>query len=319
MTDRALFAHAEELRQRRAPFVLATVVRARRPTSARPGDRALVLADGTVEGFVGGVCAESTVRLQGLRVLASGRPVVLRITPDAATEDGGAGRVGDVGDVGDVEDTVTVANPCLSGGAVDVFLEPQLPAPLVQVFGDSPIARALREVGEVLGYDVRACAADPEFTADTRAVVVASHGRDEEGVLTAALRADVPYVGLIASPRRGRAVLGELAQPGADRVHTPAGLDLGARTPHEIALSVYAELIATRSSTSAGAVPADVSGAAEVSEAVDPVCGMSVAVGPTTPHVIRDGRRYHFCCTGCADRFASDPARYVAAGAAHAP
>ncbi|EHR59540.1 XdhC family protein [Saccharomonospora cyanea] len=329
---RTLFAHAEELRDSRAPFVLATVVRARRPTSARPGDRALVLADGTVEGFVGGVCTESTVRLQGLRVLASGQPTILRITPDAAA--GGAD-----GEDGDVEGTVTVANPCLSGGAVDVFLEPQLPPPLVEVFGDSPVARALREVGEVLGHDVRACPAEPEFAADTEAVVVASHGRGEERVLTAALRAGVGYVGLVASPRRGRAVLADLGEPGAERVRTPAGLDIGARTPHEIALSVYAELLALRSRqeepprpegrevteavkvtevTEAVKVTEAVEVAA-VTEAVDPVCGMTVAVSPVTPQSVHAGHRYYFCCDGCAGAFDADPERYARAGAAHAP
>lgn len=307
--ERALFAHAEELRDRRAPFVLATVVRARRPTSARPGDRALVLADGTVEGFVGGVCTESTVRLQGLRVLASGRPTMLRITPDAARVEQAEG-----------EGLITVANPCLSGGAVDLFLEPQLPPPLVAVFGDSPIARALREVGETLGYDVRSCSADPEFPADTEAVVVASHGRDEQRVLTAALRAGVGYVGLVASPRRGRAVLADLGEPGIERVHTPAGLDIGARTPHEIALSVYAEVLAVRSERAA---PPKAEGAAgeagEVTEAIDPVCGMTVAVSPTTPQSGYEGRRYYFCCDGCAGAFDADPRRYIHGDVSHAP
>ncbi|WP_024876225.1 XdhC family protein [Saccharomonospora piscinae] len=308
--SRALFAHAERLRDERAPFVLATVVRARRPTSATPGDRALVLADGTVEGFVGGVCAESTVRLEGLRVLASGRATLLRITPDAAAESA---------ESADELDTVTVANPCLSGGAVELFLEPQLPPPLVEVFGDSPTARALRDVGAVLGYDVRACAAEPDFgdgtEADT-AVVVASHGRDEEPVLRAALRSGVAYVGLVASPRRGRAVLDALGEPDAERVHTPAGLDLGARSPHEIALSVYAEIVATRTEE----IPRQrhepgSTGVVDVVEAVDPVCGMTVAVAPTTSQSSYEGRRYYFCGTGCAETFAAWPARYATSGA----
>jgi xanthine dehydrogenase accessory factor len=173
--------------------------------------------------------------------------------------------------------------------------------------------------------------------------VVASHGGDEERVLTAALRAGVPYVGLIASPRRGRAVLSALSDPAADRVHTPAGLDIGARTPHEIAVSVYAELIATHMrrpglgaefrETEApstvdlrdhtpGSGLARVPGtpaAGEIVEAVDPVCGMTVAVSPVTPRADHGGRRYHFCCTGCADRFRADPTRYVSTSETHAP
>ncbi|HEX9334728.1 MAG TPA: XdhC family protein [Pseudonocardiaceae bacterium] len=230
-----VLARADELRSGRTPFVLATVVRAERPTSAKPGDRALVLPDGTVEGFVGGDCAESTVRSQGMLILATGQSTLLRITPvaiDAPTQDG----------------TVTVANPCLSGGTLDIFLEAMLPPALVHVYGDAPIARALVDLGRAIGYEVHAASTAVPLPADLDAVVVASHGRGEQGILDAAIRAGVPYIGLVASPRRGAAVLAELDVPPEQRthVHTPAGLDIGGRTPSEIALSIYAELIASR-------------------------------------------------------------------------
>src|SRR4051794_24801296 len=165
-----LLFRADQLREGRTPFVLATVVRAERPTSAKAGDRALVLPDGTLEGFVGGSCAESTVRLQGLRLLETGDSTLLRITPtespDAETETAAEG-------------VITVGNPCLSGGTLDIFMEAVLPPVLVHVFGDAPIARALTRVGAALGYDIRA-ATDPAapIAPDTTAVVVASHGRD---------------------------------------------------------------------------------------------------------------------------------------------
>jgi xanthine dehydrogenase accessory factor len=230
-----LLSRASALRARREPFVVATVVRAQRPTSAKAGDSALILSDGTVDGFVGGTCATSTVLAQGLRSLASGESTLLHITPDPssrATEEG----------------SVTVANPCLSGGALDVFLEPMLPPPLVHVLGDAPVARALVALGEALGYSVVAVT-DPAapIPPDAVAVVVASHGHDEEPVLTAALRAGVPYVALVASRRRGAAVLSSLDVPGAAaRVHSPAGLDIGARTAPEVALSILAEIVASR-------------------------------------------------------------------------
>ncbi|EHR49107.1 xanthine and CO dehydrogenases maturation factor, XdhC/CoxF family [Saccharomonospora marina XMU15] len=290
-----LLAHAESLRAQRTPFVLATVVRAQRPTSARPGDRALVLADGTIEGFVGGTCAESTVRVAGMRSLTSGESTLLRITPEAEGETAGEG-------------VLTVGNPCLSGGSLEIFLEPQLPSLLVEVFGAAPIARALEEVGAALGYEVRRNDDSvPALPADTAAVVVASHGRGEDDALRAALRAGVDYIGLIASPRRGRAVLAALDEPDAARVHTPAGLDIGARTPEEIALSVYAQLLAERPRPSAG--EPEVS--AGVAEATDPVCGMSVAITATTPQAGHDGRRYYFCGPGCGQAFADDPSRYL--------
>src|SRR5262249_13093873 len=232
-----LLARVDGVRSGRTPFVLATVVRAERPTSAQAGDRALGLPGGTVEGVVGGTCAESTARLQGLRLLRTGRSALLRITPDAPE----SGVV--------AEGLVTVGNPCLSGGTLEIFLEAMLPPVLLHVFGAGPVARALATVGAAVGYDVRAVT-DPAapIAADTDAVVVASHGRDEEPVLTAALSAGVGYVALVASRRRGAVVLAGLAVPEEQRarVHTPAGLDIGARTPPEVALSVLAELVATR-------------------------------------------------------------------------
>ncbi|WP_217371106.1 XdhC family protein [Nonomuraea antri] len=222
-----------ELRSGREPYVMATVVRAQRPTSAKAGDRALVLSDGTIEGFVGGVCATDTVRAQSLRLLQQRRPgTLLRITPeaDAPREEDGL---------------IAVGQPCLSGGTLEIFLEAVLPPVLVRVHGDGPIARAFAEVGRAMGYQVESGAAPgAPIAADTAAVLVASHGVAEEPVLRAALAAGVPYVGLIASGRRGAAVLAGV--DGGERVHVPAGLDIGARTPGEVAVSVYAEIVRLR-------------------------------------------------------------------------
>jgi xanthine dehydrogenase accessory factor len=211
------------------PFVKATVVRAQRPSSVRPGDSAVIAPDGTIDGFVGGACAEPSVRLHAARVLETGEPLLLRIVPGEETAPAQEG-------------AVTVQNPCLSGGALEIFLEPHLPAPRVLVVGDSPIARALAAIGERVGLDVQA---EP---GEDVAVVVASHGHDEEAALERALRAGVPYVGLVASPRRGGAVREWLREAGVpdENLRTPAGLDIGARGPEEIALSIVAEIIATR-------------------------------------------------------------------------
>lgn len=226
----SVLTRADALRSGRTPFVLATVVRAERPTSAKPGDRALVLPDGTMEGFVGGECAESTVRSHGLRLLASGESTLLRITPNEPSETV-------------TEGLVTVGNPCLSGGTLEIFLEAMFPPKLVHVHGDGPIARALVEVGRAGGHDVRPAG---DFPDDLVALIVASHGHGEEPLLEQALRSGVPYVGLVASRRRGTAVLASLdvTDEQRARVHTPAGLDIGARTPAEIALSIYAQLLA---------------------------------------------------------------------------
>jgi xanthine dehydrogenase accessory factor len=294
MPRREISSRADELRAGRIPFVHVRVVLAERPTSAKPGDEAIVLGDGTIEGFVGGTCAESTVRNQSLALFDSGESLVLRITPEP--ESGQPGKL-------------VVHNPCLSGGTVELFLEPVVPSPLVLVAGSAPIALALLSIGESLNYDVRPI--DEGIPDDAAAVVVASHGRDEEAALTAALRAGVGYVGLVASRKRGEAVVASLdvAAEAKARVRTPAGLDIGARSPEEIALSILAEIVASRPRPTGRPVSSE--GAASVDTAIDPVCGMSVAVVDASLHLDHDGARVWFCGSGCLRAFAADPSAYV--------
>jgi xanthine dehydrogenase accessory factor len=267
------------------PYVEAVVVRAARPTAARPGDRAIVRPDGTIEGFVGGSCADETVRLHALRALETGEPLLVRIVPAQ-----GRGRTpllhADEG-------AVVVANPCLSGGALEVFLEPHLPAPRVAVVGDSPVARAVRELLPSAGF---ALGEANKGSVPVFAVVVASLGHGDEDAVADALAAGADYVGLVASRRRGAAVLAALGV-GNDRVSTPAGLDIGARTPEEIAISIVAELIAARR---ARLVPPP---AAAVAVAVDPVCGMTVALGPDTLTAEHAGETVAYCGEGCRAAF----------------
>ena len=288
---------AAELTRTREPFVQATVVRAQKPTSAHAGDTALIRADGSIAGFVGGTCAEASVREYGLMTLSTNQPLLLRIVPG---ETAGPSEEG----------SVTVANPCLSGGAVEIFLEPRVPAPRMLVVGDSPVAEALADLGRPLGFDVELVPGEQARPqAGDAAVVVASHGRGEEPALTAALRLGVPYVGLVASRIRGASVLAALDVPDdqRSRVHSPAGLDIGGRTAAEIALSILAELVAERRAAERHApAPAPAT-------AVDPVCGMTVAAVDTSPHVTIDGGTTWFCCEGCRTAFEKNPARYATA------
>jgi len=318
---------AAALRRDRVPFVHARVVRALRPTSATPGDEALVLPDGTVEGFVGGACAESTVRAQSLSLLDSGESLLLRISPEGEA-DGAAGERGDSGEDG----ALTVVNPCLSGGTIEIFLEPAIPAPALVVHGESPIARALVALAPGLGFqvtaDVVAGAGPPSGPGGVSAVVVASHGRDEEPAIEAAVRTGVPYVGLVASRKRGEAVIAALDLDAAQKaaVHSPAGLDIGARTPSEVALSILAEIVALRPRASGVASPpataattgdgvAPPPDAAHAGErppvATDLVCGMSVVADEAALHLDHDGTRYWFCGSGCLRAFAADPGVYL--------
>jgi xanthine dehydrogenase accessory factor len=243
-TRTELVRRADALTAARTPYATATVVRRQRPSSVRPGDSAIVLGDGTIEGFVGGECAEESVRLHALRVLETGEPLLLRIVP------------GD-GDAPAQEGAVTVSNPCLSGGALEIFLEPHPPAPRIAVVGDTPIARAIERIGREVGFDPVLYAEQPlEVEDDDAAVIVASHGHAEQDALERAIATPVPYVALVASRTRGAAVRESLSA-GAERLRTPAGLDIGARTPEQIALAILAELVQVRSALAPAAADSD--------------------------------------------------------------
>jgi xanthine dehydrogenase accessory factor len=282
--DAALTRRAQELAERGEPFVQATVVRVQRPTSAKVGNTALVLGDGTIEGFVGGDCAEESVRTYSLKAIESAEALLLRIVPFGGEEDRGV---------------VTVQNPCLSGGMIEVFLEPVVAAPRVLVEGELPIAEALRRLGAQVGLDMVAVT-DGEFEPGPRdlALVVAGHGREELPALRTGLEAGLPYVALVASRRRGEGVIGELRSDGVapellERIDTPAGLDIGARTPEEIAVSILARIIEVRRRP-------------RVTTAVDPICGMTVAVTGETLSLVHEGETVYFCGEGCRRAFAAE-------------
>ena len=241
----ALISRMDALRTERTPFVRATVVRAQQPSSAHPGDAAIVLADGSIEGFVGGQCAEGSVRSAALHALRCGETVLLRVLPSGEAP------------FPEAPGAHVVVNPCLSGGALEIFLEPLLPPARIVVVGHGPIAAALAELGEPLGYLVEPADRTTDCTG-ALAVVVATLGGDEPGAIRTALDAGVNYVGLVASPRRGAAVLAELTLTEDERVRirTPVGLHIGARTAPEIALSVLAEIVRERRLGAAGIPPA---------------------------------------------------------------
>jgi len=271
-------AEAGRLAAEGRPFALATVVNVERPASARRGDHAIVTPDGALAGWVGGACTEPTVVREALAALADGEARVVRVQ-------GG----------------------CASEGTIEVLVEPQLPAPLVAVVGDSPAARMLGQLAETVGWRV---SGELEERAD--AVVVATMGQSDEEALEAALTGEAGYIGLVASAKRGSAVLADLRARGLDeetlaRVRCPAGLDLGPSSQEEIAVAILAELVAWRHTK-----PGSTAELVEPVEAVDPVCGMTISIAGAREQVAHDGRTYYFCGPGCRSRFEADPARYLA-------
>jgi len=295
--SRSLTRRAQELADAGEAFVTATVVRVQRPTSVEPGNVALVRGDGTIEeGFVGGVCAQHSVRLYALKVLESGDPLLLKILPDPGVAEVDETDLDQGEEIAREEGSVTVRNPCLSGGAIEIFLEPVLPAPRVLVAGESPIVGALEHLGPGVGLTVVTGAPLVPAATDL-ALVVAAHGRDEVEMLRAGLEAGVRYVGLVASTKRGAAVIEELREDGVpenllERIETPAGLDIGARTPAEIALSILARIVGERRRDVAPSATGPVT-------AVDPICGMTIVVAADTPTLVHDGKTLYFCCEAC--------------------
>jgi xanthine dehydrogenase accessory factor len=322
------FERLAELERERRAFALATVVARRSPVSSHVGDRALVFADGTMEGFVGGSCSREVVRREGLRALRTGVPRLVQIRPGERGSPESASR-----------ECIVVAMGCASEGAVDVYIEPHLPLPRLVVVGDTPVADALARVAAQIRYDVVRVVLEAELAAiepipgirtialetlpthlaqrggEARAelvAVVASQGHYDEAALEPLLAAEPAFVGLLASRRRAQAVFGVLAQRGVSveqlaRVHTPVGLDIGARSPGDVAISIVAEIVAS--------LPrAGIAESAQPTTAFDPVCGMEVDVDSATHTFEHEGRRYVFCSAGCRATYAAELERSVPAG-----
>jgi xanthine dehydrogenase accessory factor len=331
-----LFEQMAALRREGRSFALATVVARRPPVSAHLGDRAIVFADGRMEGFVGGACSREIIRQQALDALKTRCSRLVSIQPTASDSDTATG------------EHVVVPMTCVSEGAIDVYVEPFVQARRLVVAGATPVAAALALLAHSMDFhvvrvvdgrerhDIEQETAMPGVAGVTldaleaflreggpgvadSAAVVASQGHYDEETLESFLRCGVPYVGLVASRTRGaavRALLEERGVPGVATIRNPAGLDLGARTPPEVALSILAEIVQARPSgvrveatTEAAASPA---AAPPTATAVDPVCGMSVTVASARHMAEIDGVAYYFCCANCRATFLKDPQAHLA-------
>jgi xanthine dehydrogenase accessory factor len=306
------------------PCALATVVRTESPTSAHPGDKAVITADGALHGWIGGSCSDALVRREALVAMTDGLPRLVRIRPDVEaleTRNGGE---------------LTVATTCPSGGTLDIFIDPHLPRPLLAVIGGSPAARTLVELGRVVGF--RTCAVHPgahaaDFPGADRVfdnldlsaiaheqdcwVVVATMGHYDDDAVAAALTLAAADIALVASARRSAAVLDTLRGRGVPeaqlaRVRAPAG-ERRAGAQEEIALHALAEVVALRHERmTSNPVAAPIALAAF---AVDPVCGMTVDTEDAAHSVTYADQTYYFCCSGCQEQFVADPARFLRATA----
>jgi xanthine dehydrogenase accessory factor len=318
-----LLQMAADLARREEPFVLAVVVRRRPASSSQAGDMAVITAAGAFHGWLGGSCTQPTVIRESQRALAEGQPRLVVLSPDPEAER----RPG-----------VTVfPMTCHSGGTVEIYLEPVLPAPRLVVFGVSPTARALVRLGKAMGYSVAAVdpAAEPEIFPEAdqvvtdlgrapklyapakgpRFAVVATLGERDEEAIRDALALSPLYLGVVASRKRfaqmrETLLAGGVTAAALDAIHSPAGLNIGAERPEEIALSVLAEIVESQRAAREAKPAAET--APQAAEAIDPICGMTVTIAGARHTAEHGGRTWYFCCGGCRERFLAAPDLYTA-------
>ena len=294
---------AAELRAQERPFVLAIVIRSVAPASGKAGDKAIVQPDGSLWGWIGGGCVRSLIVKEALVALRERKPKLVSILP--AEQMAGESNI------------VYHRMTCHSGGSIELYLEPVLPRPHLVIFGRSAVAQALSRLAGETGYRVTAAdtsQADREIASHEDFVVVATQGEDDEGALVGAVRANPRWVAFVTSPRKFAAVKLHLAELGlteeeVNRIKAPAGLDLGAVSPEEIAITILAELIQVRRAEFAE--PVAVAADSLAMEVLDPVCGMNVNPSETRYRSEFAGRDYYFCCSGCKQQFAETPGAFV--------
>jgi xanthine dehydrogenase accessory factor len=312
MTD--VLQLARDLVERGERFALATVVWRRAPSSGKTGYRAVITAGGEVRGWVGGACAEPVVVREALAALDEGTPrLVFLGTPEELAAAGG-------------DDTVLVPMSCQSEGALKIFIEPHPRGPDLVIVGRSPMVHTLAAMAKALGWwttvvddsGLRESWTEPDRVVTTldlgaagvgtrTALVVATQGHYDEEALERAMGTPAGWIGVVASHRRAESLFGHLQSRGfgaeaLERIHAPAGLDLGHVTHEEIAVAILAELVQFRAAGRLQA-PTAVAVSPLPAEAVDPVCGMTVQIEGARHRLERDGQSFYFCCAGCLRTF----------------
>jgi xanthine dehydrogenase accessory factor len=306
---------------------MATVVVSYPPQSVRPGAKAIVHADGSIDGWIGGGCVQPVVRQECADALADGRPRLVRMNAGESTAGNAATRHGDVHEY---------PMTCQGEGGIEIYLEPVLAAPRLVLLGHTPVVQSLARLGAELGFEVvvGSAAVPPDLFppgvrvttempaalagADaTTFVVVGTMGAGDESALAAAASTDASYIGLVASRRKARYLIDYVRAEGVpaerlERVKFPAGLDLGGMSASEIALSILAEIVHRRyAKPNAGPQPADAPGSptqltrgggsrsAAPAMARDPFCGMPVDTTTARHTIAEAGQTVYFCCAGC--------------------
>lgn len=323
---------ANSLKAAGKPFALATVVRCEAPTSAKPGAKAIITAEGDIEGWIGGGCAQPAVIKTAKQALQDGQPRLIRISPERS----------ETAEAGVIDFGMT----CHSGGTLDIFIDPVIARPALLIIGASPVAQALSSLARRVGFAVTAAfpGANKELFPEADRVVdglqgielasgvpafvvVSTQGKRDEAGLEAALATGADYIAFIASERKAQKLKVYLRERGhdsarVDAITAPAGVAIGAVTPEEIALSVLAGVVQARrrgagAATAVAPPPARAAAGArggqaqEPVESIDPVCGMTVATAGAEFRSEHAGQKYYFCCGHCQHSFEKEPQKYL--------
>lgn len=339
MESDAVLDKAASLKAEGKPFALVTVVRAVSPTSAKPGAKAIVEADGVIQGWIGGGCAQPAVIKTAKKVLKEGQARLIRISP---TKDGY------------VEEGITdFGMACHSGGTLDIFIDPVIARPVLLLIGASPAAQTLVGLAKRVGFSVTVAfpAADSDMfpeadriidgfdvaDVDPSFVIVATQGKRDEQGLEAAISLGAAYTGFIASKTKADKLKSYLKESGSDAkrvdaIISPIGLEIDAVTPEEIALSVVAGLVKARRQTveveeteedktasccggsskeKTKSTEGKHASSSAATTAIDPICGMTVEINGAEFHSKYQSKDYYFCCGGCLHRFEKEPEKYV--------
>jgi xanthine dehydrogenase accessory factor len=334
-----LLKRAAELLAQGEVFAMATVVRCQAPSSGKPGDKAIILADGKLSGWIGGGCAQPVVIREAMRALADGQPRLICISPESNELSNRQAPL-----KSERQGVVDYTMTCHSGGELDIFIEPVLPNLHLVILGRSPVAQTLARLARDVGYTVSAVIAatdedheddHTEGFADVGAdidiiqardfdlsriritertyLVVSTQGEGDEEALKQALLAigaQAPYLAFVASKTKAAKMIDSLRQKGIVEeklrlVRSPAGLDLGAMSPEEIAVSILAEIVQVRRAHRRPAQDKSPVGDATLvnTEARDPICGMTVDTTNAVHKLEHQGTWFYFCCAGCKQKF----------------
>ena len=310
---------AAELEKYGTPFAIATVIDTVAPTSAKPMAKAIITSDGKMEGWIGGGCAQNTVIEEGLKCIQKGIASVIRLSPERNTN-------------GEVTYKKVIFLTCESGGTLEFHIEPVLPMTKLAIYGNTPTVKALAKMGLFLDFDVIVLSPDiSEIELDQNVTkmakfssiegscmaVVATQGNGDLHALKTAIDSKPEYLSLIASKKKTKSLLERLKKQEVQtqqikKIKFPAGLDIGAVTPEEIAVSIMAELVQYRRANARKneiIINADVDQVSDKEK--DPICGMFVDPGGADYFSVYNDVTYYFCCGGCKDRFEEEPNSYV--------